>query len=145
MGDLLKRTKASSKLKTVMAGESHLNDGSAIILFFFFMRLLEGETYTAGSFLSFISGMIFLSPLIGLSFGYVSYSVDESRNMDLLILVTVVCAYSSFFVAQSMLEVSGVLSCCAAGLCLTAGVAPPRVGLQHGRLLPRGNHRRGPQ
>jgi NhaP-type Na+/H+ or K+/H+ antiporter len=33
--DLLKRTKASSKLTTVIAGESLLNDGSAIILFFF--------------------------------------------------------------------------------------------------------------
>jgi hypothetical protein len=95
------------------------------------MNLLEGEVYTVGTFLSFISEMILLSPLIGFGFGYVAYRVarilhhvDEHHNMDLIILVTIVCAYSSFYVAQAMVEVSGVLSCCAAGLCLSVLLSP---------------------
>jgi len=36
-------------------------------------------------------------------------------NDDLIVCVSVACAYASFFIAGSMLVVSGVLSCCTAG------------------------------
>ena len=62
-----------------------------------------------------------VSPLIGLGFGYVSYRITRvlhkggPANDDLIVCVSVACAYASFFVAGSMLVVSGVLSCCTAG------------------------------
>jgi len=128
--DLLKRTKASSKLTTVIAGESLLNDGSAMILYLFFANLLVGETYTASSFITFVLQMLFVSPLIGFSFGYISYRISRilhyygEANIDLVIIVSILCGYGSFYVAEEMIGVSGVLSCCTAGVCYSVFVSP---------------------
>ena len=127
--DLLKRTKASSKLTTIIAGESLLNDGSAMILYLFFANLCEGNTYTAESFILFVLQMLVLSPLIGFGFGYVCYRITKllqknvEINMDIIIVLSVFCAYGSFFCAANLLGVSGVLSCCTSGICYSVFVS----------------------
>lgn len=128
--DLLKRTGASSKLSTVIAGESLLNDGSAMILYFFVLNLLKGKTYTAATFLEFIARMLILSPAIGFVSGFIAYALmrklihPTNLNMDAQIALSFVCAYVSFYVAEGLADVSGVLACCTAGVTLALFVNP---------------------
>ena len=131
--NLLKTANASSSLSTIIAGESLLNDGSAMILFFMFFNMIEGKTYTVVTFIEFISSMLFLSPLIGFAFGTVSFlfmrkvARPTNLNMDFQILATFACGYGSFYVAQALLGVSGVLACCAAGVTVSFLVNPAIV------------------
>jgi NhaP-type Na+/H+ or K+/H+ antiporter len=136
---LLKSCGASSKLTIVIVGESLLNDGTAMILFFYFTGILGGTQYTAASFLEFISFKLLLSPLCGLIIGAVAvvlmkrlYQKWHVVDMNLQVGITLLATYSSFFVAQwpTLIDGSGVLSCCSAGLVM-AWMASPKVLADH--------------
>ena len=127
--DLLKRTKATSKLTTVIAGESLLNDSSAVILYLFFAGLCNGETLDAATLFLFVARMIIISPLIGFIFGYISYRIIRilqrglERNIDIIIALSLFCAYLSFYFGQGVFEGSGILSCCVAGSCYSVFIS----------------------
>lgn len=121
---VLNSTGASHKLSTVIVGESLFNDGSAMLMYFFFY---QEQTYTSNASLlvAFIFKMVFGSPVMGITFGLITHKLmrffdtpDESK-IDIQIAITLACAYISFYVAEGPCEVSGVLSCCSAGLVIS--------------------------
>lgn len=132
---LLKSTGASSKLTIVIVGESLMNDGTAMILFFYFLETLNGVTYTAASFFEFVGVKLGASPTVGLAIGVISvflmkrfYQVWNITDMNIQVAITVVAAYSSFFIAEydTLIGGSGVLSCCGAGL-MVAWLSSPKI------------------
>eukprot|EP01034_Spumella_vulgaris_P022714 gene22714-28867_t len=74
--------------------------------------------------------MFFASPLIGLAFGIVArelikrFTTPTKLNIDIQIIITLVCGYGSFYVAEGPCKVSGVLSCITAGVTLALFVTP---------------------
>lgn len=56
---LLKDLGASKKLSTIIEGESLMNDGTAIVVYQLFYRMVLGRTFDAGSILKFLSEVSF--------------------------------------------------------------------------------------
>eukprot|EP01035_Chromulina_nebulosa_P018392 gene18392-24093_t len=89
---ILKATGASNKLTTVIVGESLFNDGS---------------------------------PAIGIALGLIAHKLmrffdsPTHPHIDIQIGITLACAYISFYVAEGPCNMSGVLSCCGAGLVIS--------------------------
>jgi len=52
---LLKDLGASKKLSTIIEGESLMNDGTAIVVFQLFYRMVLGKTFDAGSIIKFLT------------------------------------------------------------------------------------------
>jgi NhaP-type Na+/H+ or K+/H+ antiporter len=123
---LLKRSSASPKLTILIKGESLMNDGTAIVLFSLFIDQLVGVEYTALDITLYFLRMLFLSPLLGILIGLVTVYLMSFANSPLYeddvtvqILLTLSCAYLSFFIAQYECSLSGILSCFAAGAMLS--------------------------
>ncbi len=130
---LLKRVGAAPTLTMVIVGESLLNDGTAMVLFTVFYNSLNGATYTTGSIISFVFSAVVGSVVLGIVFGLVTVRWLRTANRPLKesdvltqIAITICCAYLVFFLAQYVLEISGVLACVSAGSML-AWLAPPII------------------
>ena len=126
---LLKHEASSStatlRLTYLIIGEALLNDATALVLFNAVAKESVGPNYGSVSlnlFVYFVR-VIFISPLIGFALGIGAVicirSVNrrvEDEDTTIQIAVTIACAYISFFLAQYVVGVSGVISCCAAGV-----------------------------
>jgi NhaP-type Na+/H+ or K+/H+ antiporter len=130
---LLKEAGASQKLTILIVGESLLNDGTAMVLFTLFFNMLTGKIYTGGEIVAFFFEACLGSPLFGVACGLFIVRWLRSCNRSLKeidtvvqICITICCAYLIFFVAQSPMEVSGVLACCGAGA-MMSWLAPPLI------------------
>jgi NhaP-type Na+/H+ or K+/H+ antiporter len=130
---LLKTAGASPKLTILIVGESLMNDGTAMVLFTLFFNMVKGETYTAMNIATFFAYAALGSSILGIVFGLLTVRWLRSANRALKetdvftqIAITLCCAYLVFFIAQYVLEISGVLACCGAGLML-AWLAPPVI------------------
>jgi NhaP-type Na+/H+ or K+/H+ antiporter len=134
---LLSQLGASSVLTMQITGESLLNDGTAIVVFQLFFNMyhdatkLEYTEYDTIGIVKFFARMALGGPALGIAFGMVSvwWMKKQSRttvesDMTVQIAVTLCCAYLSFFVAEEVCEVSGVLCIVAAALVLADGVWP---------------------
>ncbi|MBT7996852.1 MAG: sodium:proton antiporter, partial [Bacteroidetes bacterium] len=134
---LLKELGASKKLGTLIEGESLLNDGTAIVLFFVFMAILPFELHVHGGgnsvlyeFFRVALGGIIMGLLIG---GITLIWVRRVFN-DAMIEITliVVAAYLTFYVAEHFFHVSGVLGLVALGLAMaSAGRTRISAEVQH--------------
>ena len=121
---LLKNLGASSDLTMLITLESLLNDGSALILYnYFSMSLKSSQVMSPGEVVVYAIKIIFISPLIGLAMGLgtiVAFSLanDRMRPEDVTVQVsmTICCAYLSFFIAEELVGVSGIIACCGAGM-----------------------------
>ena len=122
---LLKSVKASPNLTMVVTSESLLNDGSALVLYNLFAMAIsktgEGGMSSLNVLIYFIR-VIFISPLLGASFGLLtifSFNIINRRSkaddVTVQVALSLCCAYLSFFVGEYVVHVSGVLTCCAAG------------------------------
>ena len=118
--------------------ESLLNDGSAMILYFFFYNMINGTVYTVASFVTFLVEMLVLSPLIGIGIGFLCFyltrhtSRPTNLHIDFQILFCFAAAYSSYYIAGAVLGISGVLACCAAGVTVALLVNPSIV--EHAKM-----------
>jgi CPA1 family monovalent cation:H+ antiporter len=130
-GALLSATDASSiterfprlgvprRLRVLMEGEDLFNDATAIVTFSIFLYIAThpSEQITLGdaviAFLVVFFGGIFVGLLVGLGFLLLSRLFDDSIHQA---VVTVVCAYTAFLLANEVLEVSGVMAVLIAGL-----------------------------
>ena len=128
---LLKHSGASHSLKITIELEALMNDGAALVLFnLFFNDLLihpeENIFNTPGRVALYFVKVLTVSPLIGIVAGLVTAGIMELLNKRLdkedtisQIVITISCAYLSFFVAEHTCEASGVLACVAAGVVLS--------------------------
>jgi len=127
---LLKNAGAAPKLTILIVGESLLNDGSAMVLFTLFFNMLQGEVYQWYEIVLFFIQAVLGSPLTGFVGGLLcilwmknAHRAMKEVDITIQIIVTICTAYLVFFVAQYSFEISGVLACCGAGICL-AWLAP---------------------
>ena len=120
---LLKELGASPEISTMIEGESLFNDGTAIALFGILKDAVPTGTISKTAlemFLDFCKIAIG-GPAVGLVVGFLAkLSLSAVFNDALVeVTVTVFCAYTTFFVAEGFLQVSGVLGLVAFGCFLS--------------------------
>lgn len=130
---ILKEVGASKRLSTITESESMLNDGTAIVLFMTIFGLITGEAAGGNAFLEFLR-VAFGGVLVGAAIGWIVISWIKRVFNDALIEITVVigAAYLSFFIAESVFHVSGVIAVVTLGISM-AGPGKTRVspGVSH--------------
>lgn len=121
---------APHKLATMIEGESLLNDGSAFVLFLIFKDLvvadgpggtLEGgghEAPTGGEMVGTFLQLSLGGPLFGLACAMLVYFTLKHIYDDAQIEISalLVSVYTTFFIAENALHVSGVLAVVTFGL-----------------------------
>ena len=126
---LLKSLGASPALGMLIGGESLLNDGTAMVVFEIFFPLYLGGL--EGNLAGFIARLVLGSIAFGLCCGAVllfclwlfSNRHDHSNSV-LQSSLTLVAAYSAFYLAEGVFGVSGVLTLVVMGLSCAFGFWP---------------------
>ncbi|MBU0489840.1 MAG: cation:proton antiporter [Bacteroidetes bacterium] len=130
---LLKELGASKKLGTLIEGESMLNDGTAIVIFMVFYVPLTVAVAATNPIADFFT-VAFGGTLLGLVIALVSIAWVKRVFNDILIEISVIiaAAYATFYIAESILGVSGVLGLVALGITM-AGIGKTRISpeVQH--------------
>ena len=130
---ILKEVGASKKLSTITESESMLNDGTAIVIFMTIFASIVGSATGGNAFVEFLRvalGGIVVGGLIGwLIIGWIKRVFN-----DALIEITVVigAAYLTFFLAENIFHVSGVIAVVTFGISM-AGPGKTRIspGVTH--------------
>ena len=124
---LLKGLGASKKLRTLIEGESLLNDGTAIVIFMVFFLSITGAVTVSSPVIEFVR-VALGGILIGIIIGAVTIAWVRRVFNDALVEISVViaAAYLTFFVAEHFMHVSGVLGLVAFGLAM-ASVGRTRI------------------
>ena len=111
--DQLKQSKAPDSLATLIEGESLFNDATAIVLFGLLIALALGHTEPSSSGVLLDLGKVLIGGVVvgalvaAVSILLLTLIPASSRYFVLLSLTS---AYSSFFIAEYVLHVSGVIS-----------------------------------
>ena len=114
-----RRLGSPRQLASLVEAESLFNDGTAIVLYALALRGVAGVTEPAGAVATF-AGVVVASTLLGVVAGLVAWAVIRAvRDHIVEILVTVVIAYGSFLVAET-LHISGIVTTVVAGMTLAA-------------------------
>jgi monovalent cation:H+ antiporter, CPA1 family len=113
---LFKQHGAPKGLQMILEGESVFNDGVGIVLYVILLKALSGEEVTPiGGSLEFLK-IVLGGAAVGLAVGYLAHIIISQINDHLTeILISLVCAYGSFVLAETF-HFSGVLSTVLAGL-----------------------------
>jgi CPA1 family monovalent cation:H+ antiporter len=114
----LRAQNAPEDLRTLFEGESLFNDATAVVLFTVFIGIaLETGGEGQGSFLSYFIVVFFGGLAVGMICGLVSSIVALLlSNSPATMLVLVFTAFGSFYVAEHLLHVSGIMAVMAAAL-----------------------------
>ncbi len=124
---LLKELGASKKLSALVEGESLMNDGTAIVIFMYFFLTITGVDTENSAVVEFfrvaVGGVLVGLVIGGLVINWVKYVFNDAM---IEISVIIAAAYFSFYVAENLLGVSGILSVVAFGL-LMSGVGRTRI------------------
>ncbi|KAK9277152.1 hypothetical protein L1049_006691 [Liquidambar formosana] len=115
---LLKELGASKKLNTIIEGESLMNDGTAIVVYQLFYRMVLGESMNFGAIVKFLTQVSLGAVGIGLAFGIASvlwlgYIFNDTV---IEIALTLAVSYIAYFTAQEGADVSGVLTVMTLGM-----------------------------
>ncbi|KAL4638076.1 hypothetical protein ACB092_03G124200 [Castanea dentata] len=115
---LLKDLGASKKLSTIIEGESLMNDGTAIVVYQLFYRMVIGQSFSWAAIIKFLTQVSFGAVGIGLAFGIVSVLWLGFIFNDTVIEITLTLAvsYIAYFTAQEGVGVSGVLTVMTLGM-----------------------------
>ncbi|EHA8589907.1 putative Sodium/hydrogen exchanger 7 [Cocos nucifera] len=115
---LLKELGASKKLNTIIEGESLMNDGTAIVVFQLFYRMVLGQNFNVGDIIKFLSKVSFGAVAMGLAFGIASvlWLGFIFNDTVIEIALTLAVSYLAFFTAQDGADVSGVLTVMTLGM-----------------------------
>ena len=107
----LRSSNAPEELSTLFEGESLFNDASAVVLFMIIIGIATMSDEIPGSYAAFFSMVFFGGILFGLIAGLLTTAVilligsaPASR------FVLVFSAFSSFYVAEHLLHVSGIMA-----------------------------------
>jgi len=127
----------SPRLTMLVAGESLMNDGTAIVVFSLMLKVVLGAELNMQSVMVFFSHMTLTSVLTGGALGFLAVAVigkcsEERFHSDGMIQVvtTLCCAYLSFFIAESELATSGVLATVTSGLVVACYAWPLFTSLE---------------
>ena len=121
---VLKDLGAPARLSMLVEGESLLNDGTAVMLFVVFLQLVkndnEDETHLTPEFLLWSLARIGGVALAwGLSMAAVTYYwVKAFKDVTIDITVLIIGVFLTFYVAEHVLHVSGILAIVVYGLFL---------------------------
>ena len=121
---VLRELGAPPRLSMLVEGESLLNDGSAVMLFLIFLELVEDpdKDHTSltveamGKEFSVVAGV---AVLWGLGIGYVTYQwmrAFDDATVDITCLI--IGVFTTFYVAEHIMHVSGILGLVVYGLFL---------------------------
>mmetsp|Transcript_56389 Transcript_56389/g.160066 ORF Transcript_56389/g.160066 Transcript_56389/m.160066 type:complete len:1173 (-) Transcript_56389:145-3663(-) len=131
---LLKELGASPTLTIIIQGESLLNDGTAIVLYLLSYDALKGHVPDIADIVIFLIKTAGLAVFAGICIGWffclwirAASSRFNHNSTTIQICLTLCCAYTSFFMAEAVFEISGVLSCVAAALVLADNMWPSIV------------------
>ena len=121
----MKSLGAPERLGVILEGESLFNDATAIVLFSFLLGLATMPAAQIGAWevgvefaMTVIGGL-----LVGIAFGFTGVLLTRSIKSDIsCAVITLIAAYGSFLIAESLLHVSGVLASLVAGLVLARTV-----------------------
>jgi NhaP-type Na+/H+ or K+/H+ antiporter len=127
---LLKELGASTRFKTILEGESLLNDGTAYVFFLVCLDVVaNGGINWVSAGIKFVR-LSFGGPLFGVFVGFlVSKWVGRIRkDAGLISVISVVACYSVFFFSENYLVVSGILALVSLGVFLSGFM---KVNLSH--------------
>ncbi|KAF8037895.1 hypothetical protein BT93_B0666 [Corymbia citriodora subsp. variegata] len=115
---LLKELGASKKLSTIIEGESLMNDGTAIVVYQLFFKMVLGKNFDWAAIIKFLAKVSLGAVCIGLAFGIISVLWLGFIFNDTVIEITLTLAvsYIAYFTAQEGVDVSGVLTVMTLGM-----------------------------
>uniref|UniRef100_A0A5B7A4E3 Cyclic nucleotide-binding domain-containing protein n=1 Tax=Davidia involucrata TaxID=16924 RepID=A0A5B7A4E3_DAVIN len=115
---LLKELGASKKLSTIIEGESLMNDGTAIVVYQLFYRMVLGWSFNLGAVIKFLTEVSLGAVGIGLAFGvvFVLWLGFIFNDTVIEIALTLAVSYIAYFTAQEGADVSGVLTVMTLGM-----------------------------
>nr|AQN76680.1 Na+/H+ antiporter [Populus euphratica]AQN76689.1 Na+/H+ antiporter [Populus euphratica]AQN76690.1 Na+/H+ antiporter [Populus euphratica]AQN76691.1 Na+/H+ antiporter [Populus euphratica]AQN76692.1 Na+/H+ antiporter [Populus euphratica] len=115
---LLKELGASKKLSTIIEGESLMNDGTAIVVYQLFYRMVLGESFSPGAIIKFLTQVSLGAVGIGIAFGIASvlWLGFIFNDTVIEIALTLAVSYVTYFTAQEGAAVSGVLAVMTLGM-----------------------------
>jgi CPA1 family monovalent cation:H+ antiporter len=117
---------APDRLRTLVEGESLLNDGTSLVIFVVALRIVTGGLGAGDAAVFFVTTLA-ISTLIGGVLGFVT--VQVLRTVDDHVLeatITIACAYGAAVIADGLSE-SGIIATAVAGL--VVGTYGRRVAL----------------
>ncbi|XP_014507728.1 sodium/hydrogen exchanger 7 isoform X3 [Vigna radiata var. radiata] len=119
---LLKDLGASKKLSTIIEGESLMNDGTAIVVYTLFYRMVLGETFNWAAIIKFLAQVSLGAVGMGLAFGIASvlWLGFIFNDTVIEIALTFAVSYIAYFTAQEGSGVSGVLTVMSLGMFYSA-------------------------
>jgi len=115
---LLKSVNAPERLSMILEGESLFNDATAVVMFSLLIAIATGAQ-SADSInevlLRFIT-VFFGGLVVGLISGLIITLFTKVSGWSLFPLLSLICAYATFLIAEDLLHLSGVMAVLAAGL-----------------------------
>ncbi|XP_027344134.1 sodium/hydrogen exchanger 8 isoform X2 [Abrus precatorius] len=119
---LLKELGASKKLGTIIEGESLMNDGTAIVVYTLFYRMVLGETFNWLAIIKFLAQVSLGAVGMGVAFGIASvlWLGFIFNDTVIEIALTFAVSYIAYFTAQEGADVSGVLTVMSLGMFYSA-------------------------
>lgn len=109
---VFKHLKLPDRLRTLVEGESLFNDGTAIVAFNALVITSQSPWHTAGNLFFVVIGGLVVGGLTG---GLVAFSMRQSKDHLVEIMLTSVLTYGAYLMAER-LGVSGVIAVVTAGL-----------------------------
>lgn len=119
---VFKELKAPKKLTTIVDGESLLNDATALVVFQFL--LLNWDNIQVSE-LPWQTILLFKNILFGLSVGailgyFFSEAIGKASSKGVQMTLSLILAHVTFIIAESFLNVSGILATMAAGMVMAS-------------------------
>ena len=113
---------APKRLEVLLEGESLFNDATAIVVFSVFLSIAitpSAGITASGAFVDFLV-MFCGGALVGMALGAIAAAATVRCDDDVAgAAITVTAAYGSFLIAESVLEVSGIMSVLGTGLLMS--------------------------
>lgn len=127
---LLKELGASTRFKTILEGESLLNDGTAYVFFLVCLDIVVNGSFDFFPSLVKFFRLSFGGPLFGIIVGYLSskWIGNIMKDNTLIVIITVFSTYLVFFLSENYFEVSGILALVSMGVYLSSYT---KVNLSH--------------
>jgi len=115
---LLKSVNAPERLSMLLEGESLFNDATAVVMFSLLIAIATGaqSADSMNEVLFRFITVFFGGLVVGLISGLIITLFTKVAGWSLFPLLSLICAYATFLIAEDLLHLSGVMAVLAAGL-----------------------------